>query len=644
MPERSQISRYYDDRQQHLLADYVHSNPRTASAIRHALSQLPASTSSILDIGCGIGWSTHELARRRPRATAIGVDLSPQAVATANRLFGSDAIRFLVADARMADQVPAGLFSFVALLDVYEHIPVADRPALHRLLRDRLAPDGTVVVTCPTPEHQAFLRRQLPDSLQPVDEDVDEAALWLLARDLGGDLVQCNVREIWPDVRYLHATVSRSPQRTRRRPGVRLDGALESVRQRARRVERRLQVAVTAHGYLLPRRPDRPTIVVVAPNEYSYSETFIRSHMERLPFSVRFQYGGNFPISWEDGSPIMPGLAVTRWRLSRAVETGLRLPDRSIASECLARAWRRRGVSAVLAEYGTTGADLLAACRRAGLPLLVHFHGFDAHHRPTLERYAAGYRAMFEYASAVFVVSSEMYRQVIALGADRERVVLNPCGVDLDLFRPPTTPDRRATFLAVGRFVEKKAPHLTLLAFAGAHKVHPECRLAMIGDGPLLGSCRALATSLGIAASVDFLRPQPPPEVARWMQRSLAFVQHSVHAQDGDCEGSPVAVAEAQACGLPVIATRHAGIQDEVADGQTGLLCDELDIESMQRHMIAVLDDRQLAVQLGSAARERAVACFRNTVHIERIARALDCAMAGRPLDRQLLTPALTPV
>jgi len=72
----------------------------------------------------------------------------------------------------------------------------------------------------------------------------------------------------------------------------------------------------------------------------------------------------------------------------------------------------------------------------------------------------------------------------------------------------------------------------------------------------------------------------------------------------GDSEGTPVAVLEAGAAGLPVIATRHAGIPDVVREGQTGLLCDERDIATMAEHMHTVLTDPSAAARLGAAARE----------------------------------------
>jgi glycosyltransferase involved in cell wall biosynthesis len=164
--------------------------------------------------------------------------------------------------------------------------------------------------------------------------------------------------------------------------------------------------------------------------------------------------------------------------------------------------------------------------------------------------------------------------------------------------------------LAVGRFVEKKAPTLTIRAFAEAHRAHPEARLRMIGDGPLLDRCRELVKDLAVDDAVMFLGMQPHETVEREMRRARCFVQHSVEAESGDSEGTPVGILEAATSGLPVISTRHGGISDVVVEGETGLLVEERDVPGMAEHMIRLIRQPDLAAQLGRAARRRAETHF----------------------------------
>jgi len=202
-----------------------------------------------------------------------------------------------------------------------------------------------------------------------------------------------------------------------------------------------------------------------------------------------------------------------------------------------------------------------------------------------------------------------MERQLLDLGAREEKLYYNPYGVDTSLFHNANPAHVAPIFLAVGRFVDKKAPYLTLLSFAKVKKKIPQARLKIIGDGPLLETCRQLAHALDIAG-IELPGPQTHAQVARTMQQARAFVQHSIKPSYGDSEGTPVAVLEAGAAGLPVVATRHGGIKDVVIHGQTGFLVDEGDVDGMVEYMIRLAEDPALAAQLGHTARQRICSHF----------------------------------
>jgi len=261
-------------------------------------------------------------------------------------------------------------------------------------------------------------------------------------------------------------------------------------------------------------------------------------------------------------------------------------------------------IDAVLAEYGPTGVAVMDACRNARVPLVVHFHGFDAHYKPAVEAYAAHYLRMFSYAGAVIAVSRNMEKQLLDLGVPREKIHYNVYGVDTNLFRDGRPDKNPSTFIAVGRFVDKKAPQLTLLAF---RKVLDRCssaRLIMIADGPLLESCRHIVHALKMTHAVEFLGPMNHNEVAKIMKGARAFVQHSVTTSHGDSEGTPVGVLEAGSSGLPVVSTRHAGIKDVVLENETGFLVDEFDVDGMAEYMIQLAKNEDLALEMGQKARK----------------------------------------
>jgi glycosyltransferase involved in cell wall biosynthesis len=362
---------------------------------------------------------------------------------------------------------------------------------------------------------------------------------------------------------------------------------------------------------------------VISPNKNVYSETFIHAHIERLPAKVKVLYGGFFPRFTEDDRPLLPFFCRSiQFALKALGASSKRFPNAALQLYL-----RRERIEAVLAEYGPTGVNVMEACQAEGVPLIVHFHGLDAYSQPLLEKYESGYQPLFGTAAAVLAVSRDMERQLLSLGAPQDKLFLNYYGVDTSRFSGGNPALAQPTFIAVGRFVDKKAPHLTLLAFGEVVKMCPEARLIMIGDGALWEACKLLAGALGIAAAVEFLGPRPHAEIAAAMRDSRAFVQHSIRTSYGDSEGTPVAVLEAGATGLPVIATCHGGIVDVVVNGETGFLVEEGDIEGMADRMLRLAKNPELAARLGRQARKRICAEFSIERGISRLWNIIEAAI-----------------
>jgi len=367
-----------------------------------------------------------------------------------------------------------------------------------------------------------------------------------------------------------------------------------------------------------------PVICVVASLPGTYSETFIQAHIERLPAHVEPIYLHG--VGWQkgDGQPLLNPLL----RSAAAVAREFNVDFEALQAWALYRYLKRHRVQAVLAEYGVNGARVFRVCRRAGIPLVVHFHGFDAYKHGRLAQVSPAYAEMFGMVAAVVAVSHDMEKQLATLGAPRDKIVYCPCGVDLASFSGADPASAPPTFLAVGRFVEKKAPHLTLLAFRKVVDAFPEARLIMAGTGTLHQACMQLAAGLRLSEHVSFRGVISHREVAALMQRVRGFVQHSIRPEDGDSEGTPVAVIEAGAAGLPVVATAHGGIGDVIVHGETGFLVREGDIDAMADYMIQLASDAALAARLGRQARARVAAQFSLDTSIARLWSVLDRAIA----------------
>ncbi|WP_448701698.1 glycosyltransferase [Mucilaginibacter sp. AW1-3] len=346
-------------------------------------------------------------------------------------------------------------------------------------------------------------------------------------------------------------------------------------------------------------------LCIIKPNKGTVSETFITEHINRLAGNKKVIYGGSFPVYDHNHKYLIRskiGLLsyIIQKRLFNRKNIGVR-------NRALVNYLRREKIDAVFAEYGTVGAMVTQACKTAGVPLVVNFHGADIYQEDSYSTYHDYYKTMFSYASAIVAVSTDMIEKLGEAGAQREKLYWNPCGVDTGKFTPVDVASSKPYFLSVGRFVEKKSPVSVVKAFELITRSVPDARLWMVGTGPLFGETKLLIEALDLSDKITLTGPLPPDKIIELFQRTRCFVQHSVTAPDGDQEGTPVTILEAGASGIPIVSTQHAGIKQAVIDKKTGYLVPEHDIEGMAAYMVKIAKDAQLAAQLGKAGREHMI-------------------------------------
>ena len=203
---KSDIATFYDSFSERLLAGFITGNPRIEHALDFAVKHIPPQAKNLLEIGCGVGETTNRLTSSRRDLSAVGVDISPENVRTAQRLFAdSSQASFTVSD--LSVPVDGGPFDVVTLLDVYEHIPSSDRTVFHANLRQAMSEKSRLIVTCPSYLHQQHLRLYNPDGLQIVDETIGPAEFVQLANDLGGQLTHLHYESVWRTNDYVYAVI-----------------------------------------------------------------------------------------------------------------------------------------------------------------------------------------------------------------------------------------------------------------------------------------------------------------------------------------------------------------------------------------------------------------------------------------------------
>lgn len=196
------------------------------------------------------------------------------------------------------------------------------------------------------------------------------------------------------------------------------------------------------------------------------------------------------------------------------------------------------------------------------------------------------------------VVANSRGLRDLALAFDpRIKIPVIPNGVELEEFAVTERDWSTPRILSVGRVVHQKGLDLALHALARLKDMDWHWDIA--GDGPRLSELQSLAQVLGIADRVTFLGWQTRKQVAKLNLQSNLFLFPSRH------EGMPNAVLEAMAGGLPVIATRIAGNEEIVLDGETGLLVESENVEQLSDAVRKLLSDYVLCKKMGYASRER---------------------------------------
>ena len=283
------------------------------------------------------------------------------------------------------------------------------------------------------------------------------------------------------------------------------------------------------------------------------------------------------------------------------------------------------------AHFGPDGVSVMPLARRLRIPLIVTFHGGDctiARHSLWLSGKLYNYHFLLreeklkKEAALFLAVSGFLHRRLLDKGYPDRKVRTHYIGVDTEEFKPAEHACDEPYILCVGRHVAKKGIDVLLRAFSRLTKRHQALSLLQVGSGPLTGTLKILAHTLGIEAKVRFLGAQPHDRIVELMRGARVFALPSQEARNGDSEALGIVFNEASACGIPVVATRHGGIPEAVRDGETGLLVAERDDAALAEKLEELLSDAALARRMGRRGREYVCEVFdlrKQTRVLERI-------------------------
>jgi colanic acid/amylovoran biosynthesis glycosyltransferase len=247
------------------------------------------------------------------------------------------------------------------------------------------------------------------------------------------------------------------------------------------------------------------------------------------------------------------------------------------------------------------------------LPLVTTFYGLDVNKLPRQWVWRRRYARLFDLGTAFTVEGPCMAKALAAIGCPEEKIRIIPLGVDIEKIagRRVAPAGETVKILFVGLAREKKGSTDAAAAFARVAQKNPAVELHLLGNGPYASPVRDILRRAGVLRQCIFHGYVPFENYYDLLGQMDIVMAPSVVAKNGDAEGgAPVVVIEAQAAGIPVAGTRHCDIPNIVVDRETGLLCEERDVDSLTANVQTLVDNPGMRRRMGAAARLRAAAQF----------------------------------
>ncbi|MCS4188217.1 glycosyltransferase involved in cell wall biosynthesis [Salinibacter ruber] len=254
------------------------------------------------------------------------------------------------------------------------------------------------------------------------------------------------------------------------------------------------------------------------------------------------------------------------------------------------------------AHFGGQGVRVAPVAEKLQIPLVVTFYGSDISAAADEEFWRRKYQALWPRVGAVTVLSEDMKEKAQSLGCPPSKIRIVHLSRDLEDF-PFDPPEQKiSNVLFVGRLVPKKAPIDTLEAVRTAREKGAQLRLDVVGDGCLREKVEQYVTDKNMQ-NVRIHGRVPSSEVGKYMREADAFLLPSKTAPNGDEEGTPTVLVEAQATGLPCVTTHHSGIPEMIPEKNRDLLSTPGNIESLAATLLMLtklsVEDVQARAEAG---------------------------------------------
>lgn len=237
--------------------------------------------------------------------------------------------------------------------------------------------------------------------------------------------------------------------------------------------------------------------------------------------------------------------------------------------------------------------------------LITTFHGYDVS-TFILREGEKIYRELFRQ-SDLFTYNSEATKQkLVRLNCPNDKLVKLPMGVDLqrsDFVEKKIKPGEQVRILSVGRLVEMKGREYAIRAVGKVFEKFPNVNYIIVGDGPLRVSLQNLIRELQVNGNISLTGWVSSDKLDFLYQSCHLFLHPSVISSNGNMEGQGVVLLEAQACGFPIVATRHNAFPETVVDGKSAFLIPERDVDALTERLLYLIEHPEIWPEMGRAGR-----------------------------------------
>ncbi|HPU84427.1 MAG TPA: glycosyltransferase [Candidatus Latescibacteria bacterium] len=261
---------------------------------------------------------------------------------------------------------------------------------------------------------------------------------------------------------------------------------------------------------------------------------------------------------------------------------------------------RTRKIQLVHAHLVYAGITAKIAARLSGTPVVMTRHSaFEPKANTFFYRFDNWLTR--RYAARLVAVGEEVRATILKeRWMEPDRVVLHRNAIDVSEFRPKhhqPSPDGAYIVGTVGRMEAPKAQEVFLEAVARVRAGYPNVKAVIAGDGRLRSHLEGVRSRLGLDTAATFLGSVTRKDIPGLLNTFDVFVLSS------DWEGLPLALLEAAASGLPVVATDVGGVHEIVQNGKNGWLVEPGNVEQLARRIGALLSDVEMRERFGRQAR-----------------------------------------